>query len=920
MSNNTRNNNSKKNNGSNRGRSNNSGRNSSTGRNSSAARRNDTVIYDEYSLNPWIPMLIISVICIFVFLSIIGILGDAGEHISNAVFGIFGMPAYVLPILIVVIGLFIMFRSDDPRIVKRIWAGSFIYVFLSILMEMLNGVMLDAPEQFDIKNLWNFCSTEHKGGGIIFGSIAYFMNKYLSRVGTIALLVLFILICVAFILGKDALYDLSRDGRDAIKGAKDNAAAVRQAARERAERADREDNVYEDKLPRYAMKRRGIGVGLGKEPDKTEDENESVLPRINGEELKPIDKTQRINKKVSGVMQDAVVGEDADRKRKSTFDRDDMHEISVRDINDETDKAVKETAHATSGYPFDGMNEITFNKGGAEPDVNEQAVTDDINSPSVITAAPAKKPVAKPVNKPSGPTLSNSDLDLKQNSKKAGRHNPKAYKMPSLDLLQDMKSGKDKGSSKEELLDKAKILQDTLETFGVKAKVMDISQGPSVTRFELQPETGVRVNKIVSLADDLKLSLAAMDIRIEAPIPGKSAVGIEVPNKESVSVGLKELLADKAFKNSDSKLSFGVGKDIAGKTIVADIAKMPHMLIAGATGSGKSVCINTIIMSLLYKAHPDDVKLIMIDPKVVELSVYNGIPHLMVPVVTDPKKASATLNWAVAEMTDRYKKFADMNVRDLKGYNARIDSFISSGKTVDDEGNEIYRLPQIVIIVDELADLMMVAAKEVEESICRIAQLARACGIHLIIATQRPSVDVITGLIKANMPSRVAFAVSSGVDSRTILDMNGAEKLLGKGDMLFFPQGYPKPARIQGAFVSDAEVGRVVKFLKDQDYVGIQVSDIENKINNISSLSPSSDNGGADEIDSLFADAGRFIIGQDKASIGSLQRKFKIGFNRAARIMDQLAEAGVVSEDNGTKPREVMMSVEQFEQYIEESV
>ncbi|MCR5398811.1 MAG: DNA translocase FtsK, partial [Lachnospiraceae bacterium] len=461
----------------------------------------------------------------------------------------------------------------------------------------------------------------------------------------------------------------------------------------------------------------------------------------------------------------------------------------------------------------------------------------------------------------------------------------------------------------------------TLENFGVKAKVLDISQGPSVTRFELQPEVGVRVNKIVSLADDIKLSLAAADIRIEAPIPGKSAVGIEVPNKESTGVGLRELIEDKSFKDFDSKIAIAIGKDIAGKTIVADIAKMPHMLIAGATGSGKSVCINTIIMSILYKANPDEVKLIMVDPKVVELSVYNGIPHLMVPVVTDPKKAAAALNWGVAEMTERYRKFADFNVRDLKGYNAKIESILASGRTTDDEGNEIYKLPQIVIIVDELADLMMVAAKEVEESICRIAQLARACGIHLIIATQRPSVDVITGLIKANMPSRVAFAVSSGIDSRTILDMNGAEKLLGKGDMLFFPQGYPKPARVQGAFVSDAEVGKVVEFLKDQDYVGIAVADIENKISNLSLSGSSSDaSGSGDDTDDLFTEAGRFIINQDKASIGSLQRKFKIGFNRAARIMDQLAEAGVVSEENGTKPREILMSIDAFEQYVEDYV
>ena len=482
------------------------------------------------------------------------------------------------------------------------------------------------------------------------------------------------------------------------------------------------------------------------------------------------------------------------------------------------------------------------------------------------------------------------------------------YKMPTADLL-NKSSSQGAGSSKDELLDTARNLMDTLNTFGVKAKVTDISQGPSVTRYELQPEVGVRVNKIVSLSDDLKLALAATDIRIEAPIPGKSAVGIEVPNKVAGAVSFRELIEDKTFKNFDSKIAFAVGKDIAGNVVVTDIAKMPHMLIAGATGSGKSVCINTIIMSILYKANPDEVKLIMIDPKVVELSVYNGIPHLMVPVVTDPKKAAAALHWGVAEMTKRYQLFAEMNVRDLKGYNKAVENY---SPREDEEKRE--KLPQIVIIVDELADLMMVAAKEVEESICRLAQLARACGIHLVIATQRPSVDVITGLIKANMPSRVAFAVSSGTDSRTILDMNGAEKLLGKGDMLFFPQGYPKPARIQGAFISDSEVSQVVDFLRSQNYGDNNGEELLIKMD--SAATTGGGISGDDDRDELFEPAGRFIIESDKASIGSLQRKFKIGFNRAARIMDQLSDAGVVGPEEGTKPRQILMNMSQFDDCV----
>ena len=426
------------------------------------------------------------------------------------------------------------------------------------------------------------------------------------------------------------------------------------------------------------------------------------------------------------------------------------------------------------------------------------------------------------------------------------------------------------------------------------------------------------MSKIVGLTDDIKLNLAAADIRIEAPIPGKAAVGIEVPNKENVAVMLRDLLETEEFKQHPSNIAFAAGRDIAGKAVVADIKKMPHVLIAGATGSGKSVCINTLIMSILYKANPEDVKLIMIDPKVVELSVYNGIPHLMIPVVTDPKKASGALNWAVVEMEKRYQLFAEYNVRDLAGYNQKVETI----QDIEDD-TKPKKLPQIVIIVDELADLMMVAPGEVETAICRLAQLARAAGIHLVLATQRPSVNVITGLIKANMPSRIAFSVSSGVDSRTIIDMNGAEKLLGKGDMLFYPQGYQKPVRVQGAFVSDQEVQAVVEFLKNHNGQVSYDEEITSQVNSAASgsLAGASGAGGAgNDRDQYFVDAGRFIIEKEKASIGMLQRVFKIGFNRAARIMDQLAEAGVVGEEEGTKPRKVLMSMEEFEQYIEEYV
>lgn len=483
------------------------------------------------------------------------------------------------------------------------------------------------------------------------------------------------------------------------------------------------------------------------------------------------------------------------------------------------------------------------------------------------------------------------------------------YTFPPTSLLK--KGNLNQGNNQAELRETARKLQQTLEDFGVNVTITDISCGPSVTRFELHPEQGVKVSKIVGLADDIKLNLAAADIRIEAPIPGKAAIGIEVPNKTNQMVMFRELIENAEFRRNKSNIAFAVGKNLAGQVIVSDIAKMPHLLIAGATGSGKSVCINTLIMSILYKSGPKDVKLIMIDPKVVELSAYQGIPHLLIPVVTDPKQASSALNWAVMEMGERYKKFAEVNVRNLEGYNDKVREAEKNGMETDD----FRKLPQIVIIIDELADLMMVAPGEVEDAIVRLSQLARAAGIHLVIATQRPSVNVITGLIKANVPSRIAFSVSSGVDSRTIIDMNGAEKLLGKGDMLFYPSGYQKPIRVQGAFVSDEEVGKVVSFLRDnntkeEDEYG---SDIQEKIQTAAVKTASSQ-----ERDEYFEDAAMFIIDKDKASIASLQRVFKIGFNRAARLMDQLCEAGIVGEEEGTKPRRVIMSAEEFEQYKEE--
>ena len=485
----------------------------------------------------------------------------------------------------------------------------------------------------------------------------------------------------------------------------------------------------------------------------------------------------------------------------------------------------------------------------------------------------------------------------------------KDYIFPPVTLL--IKEQQTQSSGYEQYLKETALkLQQTLESFGVNVTITDISCGPSVTRYEMFPEQGTKVSKILSLTDDIKLNLAAADIRIEAPSPGKAAIGIEIPNKHNQTVHFRDLIESSTFEKFKSRLAFAVGKDIGGKTVVTDLAKMPHLLIAGATGSGKSVCINTLIMSILYKASPEEVKLIMVDPKMVELSIYNGIPHLLIPVVTDPKKASGALNWAVAEMTNRYKKFTETGVRNIEGYNKKVKELQKSGE-IDPE--TIKKMPQIVIIIDELADLMMVAPGEVEDAIVRLSQLARAAGIHLVIATQRPSVNVITGLIKANVPSRIAFSVSSGVDSRTIIDMNGAEKLLGKGDMLFYPAGYSKPVRVQGAFISDSEISDVVEFLKENEDVAVYDTEVTEKIESKLNSAAISQ-----EKDEYFEAAARFVIEKDKASIGMIQRMFKVGFNRAARIVDQLADAGIVGPEEGTKPRKVLMSSEQLEAYFEE--
>ena len=911
-----------------------------------------------------IGLIVLFVVMVILFCCNFGIIGPVGNAISGVLFGIFGFTAYIAPIVIFLAVAFWFANEGNPTAVRKMIAGVVLFLMLGVICDLIARTA-GSMEQYDIKLLYTNCSTGKKGGGILAGSICYLLLHYLETVGTVLVVLLCSVISLILVTersflnsmrnGGDRIRELSRE--DAVRR-RENAQIRRQEQEERNSQREEARRIREEERRIREEERR-----LRAE----EKENEQILNAI-----------PRREKKVSGVMMDTSLKK---QETQSVGRREDIHEIVYEEDAQEI-PVVEETRVTSSDFDkikVTGMHQVTMQEAAAEEPYEEIPVEE------VTSAATFKKPferreswqeeaalltpqaesirihkedIPEPVEEPVTEWQSSSDMrqlqpetepvvrepaetataenrirpkitapeppkgnslaedQIHKDIAKAAKQPPAEYRIPPLSLLQKGKAAT--GDSSRELKETAMRLQQTLNTFGVKVTITDISQGPSVTRYELQPEQGVKVSKIVGLADDIKLNLAATDIRIEAPIPGKAAIGIEVPNKENMTVALRDLLESKEFQEFNSNIAFAVGKDIAGKTVVADIAKMPHMLIAGATGSGKSVCINTLIMSILYKAHPDDVKLIMVDPKVVELSVYNGIPHLLIPVVTDPKKASAALHWGVSEMEDRYRKFADYNVRDLKGYNKKIETMPVP------EGEEApKKMPQIVIIVDELADLMMVCPGEVEESICRLAQLARAAGIHLIIATQRPSVDVITGLIKANMPSRVAFSVSSGVDSRTILDMNGAEKLLGKGDMLFYPQGYSKPARVQGAFVSDKEVSDVVDYLKNQalgNTYSNYAEDIEEKIKNIGSSGGSSGSGagGGNDRDEYFEEAARFIIDKDKASIGMLQRVLKIGFNRAARIMDQLCEYGVVGEEEGTKPRKVLMSMEQFEQLLEE--
>ncbi len=868
---------------------------------------------------------------LLVFIAGFGVGGKVGAAICGFLFGVFGIVQYLLPIAFVAAAFFIIANLGNKVAVLKVVLAFLVLLCVSIFAELV--IHSDAP--LKAVDAFKYSREMKNGGGFFGGAIAFFLINCFGRIGA------FITDIVVFAVSILAIFEQFTFIR------------VRQQTRyhEEAARIKREERRLRQELERQQrleeleqsqeeirsqvredlmMQQEALAKKEGPRIERVHTgvtNNTTIAPDFSG-------LTQVEDPAVSDVNMNVV----SSNRRHLKSDISSSANLSIQTATEPTLTEIEQdvppvipiqTLGVSSQNTVSKNEELIFNIAGA-------TVRDEEEAEPIIEIAPVVK--AEPVKvepikvEPLKPEVRKQESVIQEKPEPIKAAPPKPvpaqassedteerpYVFPPLSLLKAPKSVN--GDSMEYLKEMSERLARTLKNFGVDAQVTEVTRGPSVTRFEILPAEGVKVSKIVNLRDDMKLNLAVTDLRIEAPIPGKRAVGIEVPNKEKIPVGFAELVSSDVFRKNKSDVAFCVGKDIAGEIIVGNIDKMPHMLIAGATGSGKSVCINTIIMSLLYHSDPNDVKLILVDPKKVELSGYNGIPHLLIPVVTDPKKASGALHWAVKEMEDRYTLLEEAGVRNIEAYNEKVVSGYLT-KEVNGETIELpaKKLPRIVIILDELADLMMVAASDVEDSIVRITQLARAAGIYLIIATQRPSVNVITGLIKANVPSRIAFQVSNGTDSRVILDMTGAEDLLGYGDMLYAPRDLNKPIRVQGAFVEEEEVARVVDFIKKNNASTADENLIENHLKEaaaaagVVSISEGMPDSGRD---SLFAEAGRFIIESEKSSIGALQRKFSIGFNRAARIMDQLAEADVVGPEMGTKPREIKMTMSEFEELL----
>ena len=856
-----------------------------------------------------IKLLIALVVTLLLQLSNFGFLSPVGDYLSYFMFGLFGFIAYIFPLVMFFGVAFLISNINNKRGIKKFIAGCALYILVSATIQL---VFMEYDNTLSAFDYYKICGKGKVGGGLIGALIEKSLHSLFGMLGTYIILALLIIITVVILTEKSFISGVKKGSSAVYETAKEDAVRIKKTAKSIAN-----ERAYQKKEKRVDNRVHGVNIATVGNGNAAEDEDiheigQEIMSKLSSDDMEVynghveleggFDYNEMPNKENSldnynvtnnsNVESGNVVNNNS--LSSNSYKEDTSEEYDGYD-NEDGLYVPKEQIHV-SNEAKQVMNRKAFSVGNVN--VTGSVTSSAVNATGSVTSS-AVNATGSMTGSVTGGASANGAANTsanKPNSTPAPARK-KAYTLPSTALL-------NKGNGTTKPVDNAKLrmvankLQEILHTFGINATVVDFCRGPSVTRYEIQPETGTRINKITSLADDIKLNMAATDISIE-PVPGKSTIGIEVPNEGRDTVLIRELIESKELRANSSKIAFAAGKDIAGNVVVADIGKMPHMLVAGTTGSGKSVFTNSIIMSILFRAKPEEVRLIIVDPKVVEFGVYNGIPHLLQPVVTDPKMAANTLKWAVAEMSERYKKFADFNVRDLKGYNEKIES---AGKE-----SGLTKLPQIVIVIDELADLMMVAAKDVEESICRLAQLARAAGIHLIIATQRPSVDVVTGLIKANIPSRCALMVSSGTDSRTIIDSNGAEKLLGNGDMLFYPSGYVKPVRLQGAFVSDQEVQRVVDFWKAQADGNTYDESIASYVKTPEASSQEGDR------DDYFFEAAKLVIQKEKASASMLQRYLNIGFNRASKIIDQLYDAGVIGDEEGTKPRKVIMTMEQLE-------
>lgn len=910
-------------------------------------------------------LIVIIVISAVVFISqITSKMGVVGQVIGGLFQGLLGISGVLLPVLVIIYCIWMLMSEERKWPLVRAFGGALFLLTVASAAYLFHPLNVSGDLGFAKKAMELFDSGSLTNGGLIGGLFGGGLFGLLDALGSVIVLLAMLVISIILATGRSffgamgTLADQQKVRRQVRnEKIKNKADRIRQEEKMEAARLEKQEakrrrvmnkedfnielheveatehpevkeTVFRQKKQDYSVKKRepiydfvkenempmeepkwDFNVVFGGKLQVDELEQGTQMPPKSTERFKVVEPLKEVAKKQEPVkmteeeaVYEKIFGEDntvenmAEETPEEAWDMESQAAAlaaeAMRAAEEKTDFhfADLEDAEETEETASQEMDMLEV-----EEPMAEEMPVEEVQP--VAEEMPADVPAPEPV-KTETTTSPEAQKETAQQQAAPAEPAEKPYVFPPISLL-GRDHGNSSGSGILEQQKNGRKLEMTLKSFGVEARVINVSAGPTVTRYEVSPSQGVKVSKIVNLADDIALNLAASGIRIEAPIPGKAAVGIEVPNKETKSVYLRTVLESDAFRKHPSKLAFALGEDITGNPIVTDIAKMPHLLIAGATGSGKSVCINTLITSILYKADPKEVKLLLVDPKVVELSVYNGIPHLLIPVVTDPKKASAALNWAVREMLERYNDFAACGVRDIKGFNAMK----------EEKGEPEAKMPQIVIIIDELADLMMAAPGEVEDSICRLAQMARAAGMHLIIATQRPSVDVITGVIKANIPSRLAFAVSSGIDSRTILDMVGAEKLLGKGDMLFYPSGQSKPSRIQGAFVTDKEVEQIVDFLRKSSRPGYT----QEMVDQITAVAKTA-SGPSEETDEFFEQAVDLILEKEKASVSMLQRQFRIGYNRAARLMDELERRGLVGPEEGSKPRKVLITRAQWEE------